>query len=130
MPIIASAAAVTNRALSGPIPWGPLGRVRPAQGRVTAPSIAGMKTVRVSPPLAKIHVDELTRLDTFVAVTFSVKGVAQIADTSRAFKRPLAGNADRERRFEIARCVIDDVADPDIPDVGRARSSCSISISS
>jgi hypothetical protein len=67
-----------------------------------------MKTVRVSPPLAKIHVDELTRLDKFVAVTFSVKGVAQIADTSRAFKRPLAGNADRERRFGIARCVIDE----------------------
>jgi hypothetical protein len=57
-----------------------------------------MKTVRVSPPIAKIHVDKLTRLDKFVAVVFSVKGVAQIADTSRALKQLLAGNADRERR--------------------------------
>src|SRR5258708_30487596 len=57
-----------------------------------------MKTVRVSPPIAKIHVDKLTRLDKFVAVVFSVKGVAQIADTPRALKQLLAGNADRERR--------------------------------
>jgi hypothetical protein len=57
-----------------------------------------MKTVRVSPPIAKIHVDELTWFDKFVAMAFSVKGVAQIADTSRAFEQLLAGNADREGR--------------------------------
>jgi hypothetical protein len=57
-----------------------------------------MKTVRVARLIAKIHVDELTRLDKFVAVAFSIKGVAQIANTSRAFRRLLAENADRERR--------------------------------
>src|SRR5258708_25866538 len=57
-----------------------------------------MKTARVSTPIAKIHVDELTRLDKFVAVAFSIKGVAQIADTSRASNRLLAGNPNRERR--------------------------------
>jgi hypothetical protein len=70
-----------------------------------------MKTVRVSPPIAKIHVDELTWLDKFVAVAFSVKGVAQIADTSRAFEQFLAGNADRERR---GRC-------PDLRDLSPSR---------
>jgi len=57
-----------------------------------------MKTARVSTPIAKIHVDELTRLDKFVAMAFSIKGVAQIADTSSASKRLLAGNPNRERR--------------------------------
>ena len=61
-------------------------------------SVTGMKTAGVAPPIAKIHVDELTRLYKFVAVTFAFEGMAQIADTSGAAQRLLAGNSNRERR--------------------------------